>query len=102
MKKIKLLTLKTNHTILGKVTTEYDQYKIERPVQVVIQPTQNGPSLAFVPFVEFCLEFEQGIPISKNDVLFESTPVVEVENQYNKIFGSGIQIVANDGVALGR
>jgi hypothetical protein len=99
---IKILTLKTNHSIIGDVSLVHDLYTIKKPVQVVIQPTQNGPSLAFVPFIEFCKEFETGIEINKNDVLFLSTPIVEVENQYNKIFGSGIEIVGGDGVKLAR
>ena len=90
---IKLLTLKTNHTILADIEQNGD-YVVKQPVQVVVQPTQSGPTIAFVPFVEFCEEFKTGIRISKNDVLFESTPIREVENQYNKLFGVGIEIAS--------
>jgi hypothetical protein len=91
---IKLLTFKTNHTILADVEAVGGEYVLKQPVQVVVQPTQSGPSLAFVPFVEFCVEFKSGIKVNKSDVLFESTPVVELENQYSKLFGVGIEIAS--------
>ena len=90
---IKMLTFKTNHTIMGDIEQNGD-YVVKQPVQVVMQPTQNGPTIGFLPFVEFAQEFKSGFRISKNDVLFESTPIVELENQYNKLFGSGIEIAS--------
>lgn len=90
---IKLLTLKTNHTIMGEIEQNGD-YVVKQPVQVVMQPTQNGPTIGFLPFVEFAQEFKTGFRISKDDVLFEATPITELENQYNKIFGVGIEIAS--------
>ncbi len=94
---IKLLTLKTNHTIMGNVTEELTEVTIKQPVQVVQVPprAQNDPgSIAFAPFLEYSKEFKEGFKIKKDDILVTSTPVVELENQYNQIFGSGIQIAS--------
>ena len=94
---IKLLTLKTNHTIMGNVTEELTEVTIKQPVQVVQVPprAQNDPgSIAFAPFLEYAKEFKDGFKIKKDDILVTSTPVVELENQYNQIFGSGIQIAS--------
>jgi len=94
---IKLLTLKTNHTIMGKVTEELTEVTIKEPVQVVQVPprAQNDPgSIAFAPFLEYATEFKEGFKIKKDDILVTSTPVVELENQYNQIFGSGITIAS--------
>ena len=95
---IKLLTLKTNHTIMGKVTEELTEVTIKEPVQVVQVPprSQNDPgSIAFSPFLEYAKEFKDGFKIKKDDILITSTPVVELENQYNQIFGSGITIASS-------
>lgn len=94
---IKLLTLKTNHTLMGKVTEELTEVTIKEPVQVVQVPprSQNDPgSIAFSPFLEYAKEFKDGFKIKKDDILIISTPVVELENQYNQIFGSGITIAS--------
>ena len=93
---IKLITLKTNHTILGDLVDEDGiKVKIKQPVQVVTVPprsqTDSG-GIAFSPFLEYCQEFRTGIEIQKHDILVMSSPIVELENQYNAIFGSGIQI----------
>lgn len=50
--------------------------------------------MAFAPFLEFSQEFRTGITVSEDDVLCITTPVRELENQYNQVFGSGIQIAS--------
>lgn len=83
---------------MGKVTEELTEVTIKQPVQVVQVPprSQNDPgSIAFSPFLEYATEFTEGFKIKKNDILITSTPVVELENQYNQIFGSGITIASS-------
>lgn len=94
---IKLITLKTNHTIMGDVSEGDGFITIKKTVQVItVPPSVQNPQggVAFTPFVEFAQEFRTGFKIYTQDILFVSTPVVELENQYNEIFGSGIQIAS--------
>jgi len=92
---IKLVTFKTNHTILAEVDcTKNDELVLKEPVQVIMQPTKEGPMMAFAPFLEYCEEFNTGIKITMDNVLCITTPSRELENQYNKVFGSGIQIAS--------
>lgn len=92
---IKLLTFKTNHSIMGDVTETSNMFIISKPVQVIMQPTKDGASMGFVPYVQFCEEWKTGITFKKEDILFESIPVIELTNQYNDMFGSGIQIATS-------
>jgi hypothetical protein len=46
--------------------------------------------LVLVSTCNFCCQQEK----TCEDILFISTPVRELENQYNQIFGSGIQIAS--------
>ena len=93
---IKLITFKTNHTIMGEMVSENDtSIKIKHCVQVVMVPpsaqnTQGG--VAFSPFIEYAEEFKTGFEIKKDDILMINSPIIELENQYNTVFGSGIQI----------
>lgn len=91
---LQLITLKTTQTILGNVTESALEYTIKEPVQVIVQPTKDGPVMGFAPFLEFSTEFKDGIKIHKGDVLCLTTPVKELQNQYNTIFGAGIQIAS--------
>jgi hypothetical protein len=50
--------------------------------------------MGFSPFLDYTEEFNLGIEINKSDVLCVTTPSRELENQYNQVFGSGIQIAS--------
>ena len=92
---IKLVTFKTNQTIMANIDCVDDNtIMVKEPVQVVIQPTKDGPMMGFSPFLEFCEEFKTGIKFSMDNVLCITTPVRELENQYNQVFGSGIEIAS--------
>lgn len=91
----KLITLKTNHTLIGQVSFINDIVLIKQPVQVFMQPSKEGMQMGFGPFLDYSEEHTTGIQISKEDVLCVTTPVVELLNQYNKIFGSGITIASS-------
>jgi hypothetical protein len=91
---IKLITFKTAHTILGDVTELPEGFKVKEPVQVIMQPSKEGPMMAFAPFLEYADEFRTGITFSRDDILCVTTPVRELGNQYNQVFGSGITIAS--------
>jgi len=67
---------------------------VKHPVQVIVQPTKDGPMMGFSPYLEFSEEFKTGIDIPKDVVQSVTTPIVELSNQYNQVFGSGIQIAS--------
>ena len=91
---LKLLTFKTNQTILGEVTETLNSWMVKQPVQVIVQPTKEGPMMGFSPYLEFAEEFKTGIDIPKDVVQSVTTPMTELANQYNQVFGSGIQIAS--------
>jgi hypothetical protein len=72
----------------------FDSFKVKQPVQVIVQPTKEGPMMGFAPFLDYAQEFNSGIELNKSDVLCVTTPSRELENQYNQVFGSGIQIAS--------
>lgn len=91
--KNKLITLKTNQTILASIDCVDDKTIIMKcPVQVIAQPTKEGIQVGFLPYLEYAEEFDTGIKISADCVFCITTPNKDMENQYNKLFGSGIEI----------
>ena len=92
---IRLITFKTNQTLIGEVDcTDNNEVIIKQPVQVIMQPTKEGPMMGFAPFLDYAEEFKSGIKFGMDNILVISTPVRELENQYNQVFGSGIQIAS--------
>jgi hypothetical protein len=92
---IKLITFKTNQTLIGDLTPKGDNVIIKKPVQVIVQPTKDGPAMGFIPFLEYSEEFDTGITFYSQDILTVNTPMTELTNEYNKMFGSGIQIASS-------
>ena len=93
---LKLVTFKTNQTLIGEIVNESStSITIKQPVQVVVQPTKEGPMMGFSPFLEFAEEFKTGITLPKDNIQCITTPMVELANQYNQVFGSGIQIASS-------
>jgi hypothetical protein len=98
---IKLVTLKTDKTLLATIAEDSSMpgaILLKEPVQVIIIPprsqTDSG-GMGFLPFLDYCEEFKTGIVISPNDILTITTPQRELLNQYNTMFGSGIQIASS-------
>jgi hypothetical protein len=94
--KLRLITFKTNQTVLGTVSEENPAFIVmEKPVQVIVQPTKDGPMIGFSPFLEYSEQFNTGINFEVEDILCVTTPVTELQNQYSQMFGSGIQIASS-------
>jgi hypothetical protein len=92
--KVMLITTKMNITYLANAEVFADKVKMKEPVQVIIQATKDGPMMAFLPYLEYSDEFKVGIEIPYEAILTINTPVKELQNQYNQMFGSGIQIAS--------
>ena len=93
---VKLITFKTSQTVMADINDDKAAatVSLKKPVQVIVQPTKDGPMMGFAPFLDYAEEFSTGIEISKSDILCITTPSRELENQYNKIFGSNIEIAS--------
>jgi len=93
---VKLITFKTNQTIIASVVFENDErITVKETVQVIVQPSKDGPMMGFSPFLEYAQEFKTGISFDVSDILCITSPVIELENEYSKLFGSGIQIASS-------
>lgn len=91
MSNIKLVTFKTNHTIICELENSGDYVLLKKPTQIIAQ----GKQLAFVSFLEYSDEFLTGIKFHISDILTITTPVLDLINEYNKAYGSGLTIATH-------
>lgn len=91
MSKVKLVTFKTNHTIICELEEHETFVTIKKPTQIIAQ----GSQLGFVTFLEYSDEFLTGINIDRNDILVITTPLLELTNKYNEVYGSGLTIATS-------
>ena len=97
---VKLVTLKTEKTLMATISEDSSMpgaVILKEPVQIVVVPprsqTDSG-GIAFLPFLDYSEEFKTGIVFNREDILCINSPVVELENEYNRLFGSGIEIAS--------
>jgi hypothetical protein len=96
MSQIKLVTFKTQQTIICNLeyTDDYN-LKVKNPIQVISVPPRtanDSGGVGFAPYLSYSEEFDTGIILKQEDVFCVTTPVIDLINQYNKMFGSGIEI----------
>jgi hypothetical protein len=95
---IKLLTLKLGMNIISDVEQQDSKVIIKKPAVVMSQQQSGQIAIGFSPFLEMSEEFETGITIDMTEVLTITTPKLELINQYNRYFGSGIQIATAESL----
>lgn len=86
--------------LIGTITGFDDQNEfitIENPAQVAMMPSQGGSpnsmSVGLLPWIPYSEESK--FVIQKRNVLTSFQVNVELINNYNRIYGSGIQIATS-------
>ena len=90
MSDVKCFTFKTHQTIMGEVIDDGNVgVTLKNPMQVIAVPPRsaNDPGgVGFAPYLAFVEEFDKGITFKYNDILTVNTPVIDLLNQYNRMF----------------
>ena len=86
--------------IIGDTVATDDQttVKIESAASIMMVPSQSSPGqvgLALVPFMPY--NDSSYVTISRNFIAVEVLPSTDMVNNYNRQFGSGIQIASSLG-----
>lgn len=93
---IKILKLITSEEVVGEVIEKNELITINQPCAVMLIASRSTPdqhSMALVPYAGYTKD--HSITISRDKIVWEAELAEEVFNQYNAIFGSGIQIVSS-------
>ena len=84
-------------TIDGLNDNSAHSISIEDPAQVAMMPSQGGApnsmSIGLLPWIPFSEESK--FVISKDKIVTSYTPSVDLINNYNRLYGSGIQITSS-------
>ena len=82
--------MSTGEELIGEVFNTYDPYvEVKNPAQIVLQRTDNGVGVGLAPFMPY---IEGNVNLSRSSIVAEGEPNQQMVNEYNRIFGSGIQI----------
>ncbi len=98
MTNIKIIKLVTGEELIGDVVEAHHRqdggidYEIKDVAIVQMVPTQTGVGLSLFPFAPYT-EDKTHIFRSQH-IIISMTPGVDLINNYNRMFGSGIQIAS--------
>jgi hypothetical protein len=91
MEDIKVFKLINGEEIISKATENDTGWKLNSAAQIVMQQTKDGVGVALAPYMPYSTG---EIQLYIHAVASESKPDVKMENEYSRIFGSGIQIAS--------
>lgn len=90
---IQILKLITGEEIIGDCSTHEITTTVSKPCSIQIVPSRSNPEqpmMALVPYAAYTENHCIDIDVEK--IIWMEPPVKELYNQYNSIFGSGIQL----------
>lgn len=91
---IQVIKLVSGEELVGDVSTEGTLVKIKQPCFLQMIPSRSEPSKTMMALVPYAMYLEDhSVTVESKNILWSGKPVTELYNQYNSVFGSGIQLV---------
>lgn len=92
---IQVIKLVSGEELVGDVSTEGTLVKIKQPCFLQMIPSRSEPSKTMMALVPYAMYLEDhSVTVESKNILWSGKPVTELYNQYNSVFGSGIQLAA--------
>jgi hypothetical protein len=96
MEKIKVFKLINGEEIIAEIFNHYDRHiELKAPAQIVMQQTKEGVGVAMAPYMPYVTG---NIELHRHAIASSGIPDVKMENEYSRLFGSGIQIASAGSV----
>jgi hypothetical protein len=98
MSDVKVFKMINGEEIISKVTSGSDAgYYLEDPATIMLQQTQGGGmGVGIAPYMPYA---EGKIFLNRTAIAAEGTPEQKMQDEYNRIFGVGIEIAPASALA---
>lgn len=97
MSDVKVFKMINGEEIIGSIVkTDSSKYEVKNPAQIVLQRTETGMGVAIAPYMPYA---DGNINLYASAIASDCSPDINLANEYNKIFGSGIQIAPASALA---
>lgn len=94
---VKIYKMINGEDIIGEeVKADSTNYEIKAPAQIVLQQTEKGMGVAIAPYMPYA---SGNINLYYSAIAAECVPDQNMVNEYNRIFGSGIQVAPASALA---
>lgn len=86
----KVYKLINGEEIIADVFNHYaDHIELKNPASIVMQQTAQGMGVGLAPYMPYA---SGNVNLYRQSIAAEATPEVKMENEYSRLFGSGIQL----------
>ncbi len=98
MNKVKVFKLINGEELISEVFNHYsDYFELKNPANIMLQQTGNGQmGVGIAPYMPYA---SGNVNLYKNAIAAEAEPDQSMINEYNRIFGSGIEIAPASALA---
>ena len=87
---IKVFKMINGEELISEVSNSDVGYTLENPASIIMQQTEKGMSVALAPYMPYALG---KVNLYASGIAAEGDPDEKMKSEYNRIFGSGIEIV---------
>jgi hypothetical protein len=90
---IKIVKLITGEELIADVTADGITMTLSKPCALQMVPSRKDPDqpmMGMFPYAAYT--YDHSIDVAIDKIVWDATPVIELYNQYNSAFGSGIQL----------
>jgi hypothetical protein len=89
---VKVFKLINGEELISEVFNHYDKHlELKNPANIIIQQTSSGQmGVGIAPYMPYA---DGNVNLYKSAIASEAQPDQKMVNEYNRVFGSGIQIV---------
>ena len=95
--KVRVFKLISGEELIAEIFNYYDQtVELKKPAQIIVQQTERGMGVGLAPYMPYV---EGNVSLYRNAIASEGEPVDQMKNEYNRLFGSGIQIAPASALA---
>ncbi len=98
MSNVKVFKLINGEELISEIHNHYDKhFELKNPANIMLQPTQNGQmGVGIAPYMPYA---NGNVSLYKSAIAAEADPEQSMINEYNRIFGSGIEVVSASALA---
>jgi hypothetical protein len=84
--------------VLENLSATPGTYSLKSPATIVMQQTEKGVGVGIAPYMPYA---DGTVVLYKSAIASEGKPDVKMENEYSRLFGSGIQIAPAGSIVTG-
>jgi len=98
MNKVKVFKLINGEELISEVFNTFgESFELKNPANIMLQQTGNGQmGVGIAPYMPYA---NGNISLYKGAIAAEAEPDQSMINEYNRIFGSGIEVVSASALA---